>query len=81
MLSKGGGFGKIVTLFGADMSSPVHIDNKKKDILILGKGLTNGSDDTTLTVENCRDCRDMSMIFQLVMIVLLLIMFLVSINI
>ena len=34
--------------FGADMSSSVHIDNNKKDIVILGK---NGLDDTTLTVE------------------------------
>ena len=29
------GFVKFVTIFGADMSSSVHIDNKKKDILIL----------------------------------------------
>ena len=41
-------------MFGADMSSSVHIDNKKKDILILGKGPADGLDDTTLTVEkNC----------------------------
>ena len=33
------------------MSSSVHIDNKKKDILILGKGLTQGLGDTTLIVE------------------------------
>ena len=33
------------------MSSSVHIDNKNKDILILGKGLTQGLDDTTLTAE------------------------------
>ena len=33
------------------MSSPLHIDNKKKDILILGKGLTQGLSDTTLTAE------------------------------
>ena len=26
--------------FGVDMSSSVHIDNKRKDILILGKGPT-----------------------------------------
>ena len=25
-------------IFGADMSSSVHIDNKNKDILILGEG-------------------------------------------
>ena len=33
------------------MSSSVHIDNKKKDILILGKGPTQGFDDNTLTAE------------------------------
>ena len=30
------------------MSSSVHVDNLKKDILILGKGPTQGLDDTTL---------------------------------
>ena len=33
------------------MSSSVHIDNKNKNILILGKGPTRGLDDTTLTGE------------------------------
>ena len=33
------------------MSSSVHIDNKKKDILILGKGPTQGLHGTTLTAE------------------------------
>ena len=33
------------------MSSSVHIDNKKKDILILGEGSTQRLDGTTLTVE------------------------------
>ena len=33
------------------MSSFVHINNKKKDILILTKDPTNGSDDITLTSE------------------------------
>ena len=32
------------------MGSSVHIDNKNKDILILGKGPIQGLDDTTLTV-------------------------------
>ena len=32
-------FGKNI-IFGADMSSSVHIDNKKKDVLILGKAQT-----------------------------------------
>ena len=34
----GGGSGQNVIIFGVDMSSSVHVDNKKKDILILGKG-------------------------------------------
>ena len=33
------------------MSSPVQIDNKGKDILILGEGRTHGLDDTILTAE------------------------------
>ena len=33
-----GGFGQNVIIFGVDMSSSVHVDRKKKDILILGKG-------------------------------------------
>ena len=33
------------------MSSSVHIDNKRKDILVLGKGLTQGLNGTTLTAE------------------------------
>ena len=33
------------------MSSSVHIDNKRKDILIVCEGPPQGSDDTTLTAE------------------------------
>ena len=33
------------------MSSSVHVDNKKKDILVLGDGPTQGLDVTTLTAE------------------------------
>ena len=33
------------------MNSSVHIDDKKRDILILGKDPTQGVDDTTLTAE------------------------------
>ena len=50
-LSNGSGFGKNVIIFGVDMNSSVRIDNKKKYILILGKGPTQGLDDTTLTAE------------------------------
>ena len=35
MFSVGNGFGKNVIIFGADMSSSVHLDNKRKDILVL----------------------------------------------
>ena len=38
----GGGFGQYVITFGVDTSSLTKIDNKKKDILILGKGPTQG---------------------------------------
>ena len=46
----GGGFGQNVLIFGVDMSSSAHIDNKKKDILVLGKESTQGLEHT-LTVE------------------------------
>ena len=42
----GGGFGQNVLIFGADMSSSAHIDNKKKEILVLRKGPTQGSEHT-----------------------------------
>ena len=42
---------KNVISFGANMSSSVHIDNKNKDILILGEGPTPGLDDNALTAE------------------------------
>ena len=38
----GGGFGQNVLTFGADMSTSIHIDDKKKDILVLGRGPTQG---------------------------------------
>ena len=43
--------GRNVIIFGADMSSSVHSDNKGKDILILGEGPTQGVDGTTFTTE------------------------------
>ena len=46
-----GGFGKSLVIFGADMGSSAHIDNKKKAILILGKGPADGLDNTALTAE------------------------------
>ena len=46
----GSGFGQNVLIFGVDMSFSLHIDNKKKVILVLGKGPTQGLEDT-LTAE------------------------------
>ena len=42
---------KNVVIFGADMSSSVQIDSKKKYILIFAKGSAQRVDDTALTVE------------------------------
>ena len=44
-----GGYGQNVIIFGVDMSSSIHIDNNK-DILILGRGPTQGLE-STLTAE------------------------------
>ena len=41
-----GSVGKNVITFGVDMSSSVHIGNRGKHILIFGKGLTQGLNDT-----------------------------------
>ena len=43
--------GKNVIIFVVNMSSSVHIDSKKEDILILGKRPAQGLDDTSLTAE------------------------------
>ena len=47
----GGRFGSNVIIFGVDMSSSVHVDNKGKDILILGKGPAQGLGEHSLTAE------------------------------
>ena len=47
-LTNGNRLCKNIIIFVADMSSSVHINNKKKYILILGKGPTDGLDDTIL---------------------------------
>ena len=49
--SVGNGFGRNCIIFGIDMSSSVHVDNKKKDILNLVEGITQGLDGPTLTAE------------------------------
>ena len=46
-----GTYGKNVIIFGADVTSFVHVDNNGKDILILGEGSTQGLDDTVFTAE------------------------------
>ena len=43
--------GENVIIFGADMSSYEHVDNKGKDILTLGERIMQGLNDTTLTAE------------------------------
>ena len=45
-----GGFGQNVLNFGVDMSFSTHIDNKKRDISVLGIGPTQGLEHT-LTAE------------------------------
>ena len=47
----GGGFGKKLIIFGVDMSSSIHADNKGKDILTLGIGPTQGLGEHSLTAE------------------------------
>ena len=47
-----GSFGNNAIIFGVDMSSSVRIDNKGKDILILGNGPTQGLGGHSLTAEN-----------------------------
>ena len=47
----GNGLGRNCIIFGVDMSSSVHDDNKKRYFLILGDCPTQGLDNTTLTAE------------------------------
>ena len=49
--SFGKGFGGNLIIFGVDMSSSVHVDNKGKDISVLGKGPTQGLGKHSLTAE------------------------------
>ena len=48
----GGGFGQNVLIFGVDMSSSAHIVNKKKDILVIGKGPTQRLEHTSTAEKN-----------------------------
>ena len=47
------GFGQNVLMFGADMSLSAHIDNEKKDILVLGIGPTQGLEHTPTAEKLC----------------------------
>ena len=49
----GADFRQNVITFGVNMSSSVHADNKKKDILILGKGPTQGLEHTLTAEKMC----------------------------
>ena len=49
----GGGLGQNVLIFEVDMSFSTHIDNKKKDILIHGKGPTQGLEHTLTAEKMC----------------------------
>ena len=46
-----GGDGKNVVIFGVDMTNSKHANNKTKDVLILGQGLIQKIDDTTIYAE------------------------------
>ena len=46
-------YGKNVHIFGVDVSSSVHADNKGKDILILGEGPTQGLNHTLTADTKC----------------------------
>ena len=50
--SAGNRFGRNVIISGADMSSSVHVDNKGKDILILGRDPMQGQGEHSLTAKN-----------------------------
>ena len=49
--STGDEVGRNIIIFGVDMSLSSKIDNKGKDILILGKGSTQGLGEHPLTAE------------------------------
>ena len=48
-----GGTGRNVVIFGVDISSSKKTDNRKKDILILGKGPTQGLEHTLSAEKIC----------------------------
>ena len=46
-----GGYGRNVYIFGADLSSSTHTNNKTRSILVLGKDFMQGIDNTTIYAE------------------------------
>ena len=46
-----GGEGRNVIIFGADLSSSAHANNKTKNILVLGKDFVQGLEKTTIYAE------------------------------
>ena len=46
-----GGYGKNVIIFGADLSSSVHANNRANNILVLGKDLIQGINGTAISAE------------------------------
>ena len=73
--SIGNEIGRNVIPFGVDMSSATKIDNRKKDILILGKGPTQGLEDTlsaekmysiNFTKANTKFCLSLHIMVQIV---------------
>ena len=50
-LNPGFDWGKNIVIFGVDNSSSVHIDNTKKDILVLGEGPAQALDGITIMTE------------------------------
>ena len=51
LLFKGSVFGQNLIIFGEHLSSSEHVDDRKKDIVILGKGSMQRSNDTILLAE------------------------------
>ena len=51
LLFKGSVFGQNLIIFGEHLSSSEHVNDRKKDIVILGKGSMQRSDDTILLAE------------------------------
>ena len=46
-----GGYGKNVIIFGADLSSSVHANNRANNLLVLGKDFIQGINGTTIYAE------------------------------